>query len=42
MQAKLFAEKNVGMEQDKICTAIYQVKLEDEAYHERNMEILTQ
>ena len=30
------------MDKDKICKAIYQVKLEDEAYHERNIEILTQ
>ena len=30
------------MEKDKICEAISQVKLEDEAYHERNIEILTQ
>ena len=30
------------MDKDKICKAISQVKLEDEAYHERNIEILTQ
>ena len=42
MQAKLLAEKNVGMDKDEIRTAIYQVKHEDEAYHERNIEILTQ
>ena len=41
MQAKLLAEKNFGMDKDKIRTAISQVKLEDEAYHERNIEILT-
>ena len=42
MQAKLLTEKNVGMDKDKICTAISQVKLEDEAYHERIIEYLTQ
>ena len=42
MQAKVLAENNVGMEKDKICKAISQVKLEDEAYHERNIEMLTQ
>ena len=42
MHAKLLAENNVGMDKDKICKSISQVKLEDEAYHERNIEILTQ
>ena len=42
MQAKLLTEKNVGMGKDKIRTAISQVKLEDEAYHERIIEYLTQ
>ena len=42
MQAKLLAEKTVGMDKDKICKAISQVKIEDEAYHERNIDILTQ
>ena len=42
IQAKLLTENNVGMDKDKICKAISQVKLEDEAYHERNIEILTQ
>ena len=42
MQAKLLTEKNVGMDEDKICKAISQVKPEDEAYHECNIEILTQ
>ena len=42
MQAKLLPEKNVGMDKDKIRTAISQVKLEDEAYHERIIEYLTQ
>ena len=42
MQAKLLTEKNVGMYKDKICEAISQVKLEDEAFHEFNIEILTQ
>ena len=42
MQAKLFSEKNFGIDKDKIRKAISQVKLEDEAYHERNIEILTQ
>ena len=42
MQAKFLAEKNVGMDKDKICKAISQVKLEDEAYHEHNIEMFTQ
>ena len=42
MQAKTLAEKNVGIDKDKIHESISQVKLEDEAYHERNIEILTQ
>ena len=29
------------MDKEKICKAIFQVKLEDEAYHESNIEILT-
>ena len=41
MQAKLLTEKNFGMDKDKICTAISQVKIEDEAYHERIIEYLT-
>ena len=39
MQADLIAENNVGMDKDEICKAIYKVKLEDEAHHERNIEI---
>ena len=42
MQAKLLAEKIVGIDKDKNFKEISQVKLEDEAYHERNIEILTQ
>ena len=42
MQADLIEEKIVGMDKDKIRKAISHVKLEDEAYHERNIEILTQ
>ena len=42
MQADLIAEKNVGMDKDKIRKAISHVKLEDEAYHERNIEYLDQ
>ena len=42
MRADLIAEKNVGMDKDKIRKAIYHVKLEYEAYHELNIEILTQ
>ena len=42
MQVDLLAEKSVGMDKDKICKAISHLKLEDEAYHERNIEILTQ
>ena len=30
------------MDKNKICKAISHVKLEDETYHERNIEILTQ
>ena len=41
MQVKLLTEKNVGMDKDKIHEAISQVKLEDEAYHERIIEYLT-
>ena len=37
MQAKILAEKNVGIDKDKICKAISQVILEDEAYHERSI-----
>ena len=42
MQAKLLAEKNVGMYRNKIRKAISQVKVEDEGEHERNIEYLTQ
>ena len=42
MQADIIAEKIFGMDKDKISKAISHVKLEDEAYHERNIEILTQ
>ena len=42
MQADLLAENNVGMDKDKIRREISHVKLEDEAYHERNIEILSQ
>ena len=42
MQADLIAENNVGMDKDKICKAISHVKIEDEAYHERNIEYLDQ
>ena len=42
MQADHIAEKNVGMDKDKICKAISPVKLEDEAEHERNIEYLGQ
>ena len=41
MQAKLLKEKNIGMYKEKIWEAISQVKLEDEAYHERIIEYLT-
>ena len=40
--ADIITEKNVGMDRDKIREAISHVKLEDEAYHGRNIEILTQ
>ena len=39
MQADHIAEKNVGMDKDKICKAISCVKLEDEAEHERILNI---
>ena len=42
MQADLIAEKNVGMNKYKILKAISHVKLEDESYHERNIEYLDQ
>ena len=42
MQADLIAEKNFVIDKDKISKAISYVKLEDEAYHERNIESLTQ
>ena len=42
MQADLIAEKNSGMDKYKTCKAISHVKLEDEAEHEHNIEILTQ
>ena len=41
IQTKILAENNVVMDKDKICKAISQIKLEDEAYHEHNIEILT-
>ena len=42
MQAKLLTENNVVMDKEKIGTTISQVKLEDEAYHERIIEYLNQ
>ena len=36
------AEKNVGMDKNKIRKAISHVKLEDEAEHEHNIEYLAQ
>ena len=42
MQADIIAEKDIGMEKNNICKAISRVKLEDEAEHERNIEMLTQ
>ena len=42
MQADIIAEKNVGMDEDKICKAISHVKLEDEVEHERNIRYLAQ
>ena len=42
LQAKLLIESMVGMDKDKIRKEISQVKLEDEAYCERNIKILTQ
>ena len=38
MQVDLIAEKNVEMDKDKIRKAISHVKLEDESYHEHNIE----
>ena len=42
MQADLIAETNAGTDKDKIRKAISKVKIEDEAYPERNIEILIQ
>ena len=42
MQVDHIAEENVRMDKDKICKAIFRVKLEDEAEHERNIEYLSQ
>ena len=42
MQADIIAENNVGMDKNNICKEISRVKLEDEAEHECNIEILTQ
>ena len=42
MQADQIKEKNVVMDKDEICKAIYRVKLEDEAEHERKIEYLAQ
>ena len=42
MQADHIAEKKFGMYKDNICNAISHVKLEGEAYHERNIEYLAQ
>ena len=42
MQADHIKEKNVRMEKNEICKAIFRVKLEDEAEHERNIEYLAQ
>ena len=42
MQADIIAENNVGMDKNNIRKAISRVKLEDEAEHEHNIEILTQ
>ena len=41
MQPDLIAEKSVGMEKDKNRKPISKLKLEDEAYHKHNIEILT-
>ena len=40
MQAKILTESMVGMDKDKICEALSQLKHEDEAYHERIVEYL--
>ena len=42
MQADIIAENNVGMDKNNIRKAISRVKIENEAEHERNIEILTQ
>ena len=41
LQGKVLTEKAVGIEKYKISEAISQVRLEDEAYHERIIEYLT-
>ena len=38
---KLLTERMAGMDKDKICEAVSQLKYEDEAYHERIIEMLT-
>ena len=40
LQAKLLTERMVGMDKDKISEAVYQLKYEDEAYHERMIAML--
>ena len=42
MQGEIIAEKNVGMDKYKIHKTISDVKLEDEAYHERNIQYFYQ
>ena len=40
VQAKLLIERIDGMDKDKICESVFQLKYEDEAYHERMIEML--
>ena len=42
MQANHINEKHVGMDEDEMRKAISRAKLEDEAEHERNIEIMAQ
>ena len=40
MQAELLTERMDGMDKDKICEAVSQLKYEDESYHERITEMM--
>ena len=42
MQTDHIKEKNIGMDNNKICKAISRVKLEDQEEHEHNIEYMDQ